>query len=342
MVSLVTFHIIGAFKRLLTAVPALLGILVVTFLLLRVLPGDPAGLMAPPSASNDVLDEIRKQMGLDKSIPEQLAIYAVQVAQGDLGQSHMTGQSVTTDLWRRLPASIELITCALIVALIFSLPLGVAAALRQGSLIDHFVRVVCTFGVAIPTFVSGLLLIYIFYYDLGWAPDPTGRMDIFATAPSTFTGFYLIDSLLVGDVETFWAAARQLVLPTLTLALFVVAPLTRVTRASMLSVLESDYIRMAEATGLSRPTIIVVYALRNAILPVLTTLGPVFSSLLGANVMVEKVFAWPGIASYAADGLASSDFAPVQGFVLLMAVAYVVLNWLIDVLSSFADPRVSL
>lgn len=332
----------GAVRRLLSALPALIGILLVTFVLMRVLPGDPASLMAPPSASSDVVEQIRKQMGLDKSILEQLRIYVVQVSQGDLGHSQMTGQAVTSDLWHRLPASIELMLCALLLALVFSIPLGVAAALRPGSIIDHVVRVVCTFGVAIPTFVSGLLLIYLFYYALGWAPDPTGRIDVFATPPPDITGFYLLDSLIAGDFETFWAALSQLALPTVTLALFVVAPLARVTRASMLSVLQSDFIKMAESIGLSRTKIVVTYALRNALLPVLTTLGAVFSSLLGASVMVEKVFAWPGIASYAADALASSDFAPVQGFVLLMSVTYVALNWIIDVLYSVADPRVSL
>jgi peptide/nickel transport system permease protein len=207
--------------------------------------------------------------------------------------------------------------------------------------VDHAVRLLCTLGVCVPTFVSGLLLIYAFYYLLGWAPDPTARIDIFASAPPDITGFYLIDFALTGDWEGWWAAFRQLLLPAVTMALFVLAPLARMTRASMLSVLGSDFIRTAHAMGLPRLRIIVAYALRNALLPVLTITGIVFSTMLGANVLVEKVFSWPGVASYALDALLASDYAPVQAFVLLMASIFVLVNVTIDVLYGIADPRVS-
>lgn len=342
VISLTKQHAWGALKRLGSAVPALFGIVVLTFILLRLLPGDPASLMAPPNAGPEVIAQIRQQLGLDKSLFAQLALYAGQVLQGDLGHSHLTGQPVLADLMQRLPASLELMLVALLLALIIGIPLGVLAALRAGSLLDHCVRLLCALGVAIPAFVTGLLLIYFFYYRLGWVPDPTGRIDIFATPPVSITGFYLIDALLAGDLALFADAARQLLLPAATLALFVLAPLARVTRAAMLAVLNSDFITMARALGISRRRIIVTYALRNALLPVLTVLGPVFSSLLGASVLVEKIFAWPGIASYAADALAASDYAAVQGFVLMVALIYVGLNWLIDVLSGLADPRVAL
>jgi ABC-type dipeptide/oligopeptide/nickel transport system permease component len=189
-------------------------------------------------------------------------------------------------------------------------------------------------------FFTGLLLIYVFYFKLGWAPAPLGRLDVFYSTPPTITGFYLIDSLLTGDLEVFRAALAQLILPTATLAIFSLAPIARMTRASMLSVLASDFVRTARAGGLSSRTVILTYAFRNAMLPVVTTLGMVFSFLLGANVLVEKVFAWPGIGSYAVEALITSDFAPVQGFVLTMAVLYVLLNLGIDMLYGVIDPRV--
>ena len=199
----------------------------------------------------------------------------------------------------------------------------------------------CTLGVCVPTFVSGLLLIYAFYYLLDWAPDPTARIDIFASSPPGITGFYLLDFALVGDWDGWRAAAAQLILPAMTMALFVLAPLARMTRASMLAVLGSDFIRTANAMGLPRRRIVVAYALRNAVLPVLTITGIVFSTMLGANVLVEKVFSWPGVASYALDALLASDYAPVQAFVLLMASIFILVNVLIDVLYGIADPRVS-
>ena len=214
-------------------------------------------------------------------------------------------------------------------AIAIAVPLGILAAVKQGSWIDHLCRVVATAGVSLPVFFTGLLLVYVFYFQLGWSPAPLGRLDAFATAPPDITGFYLIDSLITGNFETFRAAFSQLILPAVTLAIFSLAPITRMTRASMLAVLASDFVRTARASGLDSRTVILTYAFRNAMLPVVTTLGMVFSFLLGANVLVEKVFAWPGIGSYAVEALLQSDFAPVQGFVLTMAVLYVALN-LID------------
>ena len=191
-------------------------------------------------------------------------------------------------------------------------------------------------------FFTGLLLIYVFYFHLGWAPPPLGRLDLLYSAPPQVTGFYLIDSLIAGQGGTFVAALKQLILPAFSLGIFSLAPMARMTRASMLAALSSDFMRTARASGLSAYTIIITYAFRNALLPVVTTLGMVFSFLLGANVLVEKVFAWPGISSYAVEALLASDFAPVQGFVLTMAVLYVIINLAIDVLYGIIDPRMRL
>src|SRR6201986_2448331 len=210
--------IIRAVKRFASSLPALFGVLVFTFLLMRVLPGDPAVFFASgPNAGKEEIEVIRKQMGLDKPMPVQLGIYLTDVARGNLGRSMMTGQPVAKDLRERLPASLELTLAALIIAMISAVPLGVIAALRPSSLIDHSVRLFCSLGVCVPTFVSGLLLIYVFYYLLGLAPDPTGRIDVFPSLPPSSTGFLTIDFLLAGDMDGCWVAFRQLILPVITM-----------------------------------------------------------------------------------------------------------------------------
>jgi peptide/nickel transport system permease protein len=328
--------------RLSTAIPSIAGVIVVTFVLTRALPGDPAVYFAGPTATPQSVEEIRHQLGLDRSWPVQFAYYLDDLAHGDLGNSLSTGQPVLTEILTRLPASAELTLAGLLIAVLIALPLGVLAAVRPGSWIDHVCRVVSTAGVSLPTFFTGLLLVYVFYFLLGWSPAPLGRLDIFYSAPPMHTGFYLIDSLVAGDLETFRAALSQLVLPAVTLGIFALGPLARVTRAAMLAALGSEFVRTARASGLSRWRIVAVYAFRNAILPVVTTLGMVFSYLLGGNILVEKVFAWPGIGSYAIDALIASDYAPVQGFVLAMAALYVALNLLIDMLYGVLDPRVGI
>jgi ABC-type dipeptide/oligopeptide/nickel transport system permease component len=329
-------------KRLLVAVPSLIGVVIVTFLLTRALPGDPAAYFAGPAGTKEAIEQIRVKLGLDKSLPEQFVRYVKDLSRGDLGVALTTGQPVAADIRARLPASAELTLLGLIFSMSIAVPLGIMAATRPGSIIDHACRVLTTAGVSLPVFFTGLVLVYVFYYLLGWAPAPLGRLDVFYSSPPTVTGFYLIDSLIARDFEAFRSALSQLVLPAATLAIFSLAPIARMTRASMLSVLASDFVRTARASGLAPSTVIVTYAFRNAMLPVITTLSMVFSFLLGANVLVEKVFAWPGIGSYAVEALISSDFAPVQGFVLTMAVMYVMLNLAIDILYGVIDPRVRL
>ncbi|UFN47941.1 ABC transporter permease [Roseomonas sp. OT10] len=325
--------------RLGTAIPSIVGVVIVTFLLTRVLPGDTAAYFAGPAATPQAIAEIRGKLGLDRPLPEQFVRYVSDLARGELGTSLTTGQPVAAEIAARLPASAELTLLGLLLAMAIAIPLGILAALKQGSWIDHLCRIVTTAGVSLPVFFTGLLAVYVFYFVLGWAPAPLGRLDAFASEPARITGFFLIDSALAGDAETFLAALSQLALPAATLAVFALAPLARITRASMLAVLASDFVRTARASGLTGRTVVLTYAFRNAMLPVLTTLGMVFSFLLGANVLVEKVFAWPGIGSYAVEALIASDYAPVQGFVLVMAVLYVLLNLAIDLLYGVIDPR---
>ena len=327
-------------RRLALAAPGLVGVLVVTFLLNRALPGDPAAFFAGPAATREAVEQIRVRLGLDKSLPEQFVYYVRDLARGDLGTSLTTGQPVLRDLATRLPASLELTLAALLLAVGVALPLGVLAATRPGSWVDHVARVLTTAGVSLPIFFTGLLFVYVFYFLLGWAPAPLGRLDAFTTPPPAVTGLLIVDAVIAQNGTVAWAALRQLALPAVTLGLFAMAPIARMTRASMLGVLGSDFIRTARASGLAPGTVLITYGLRNALLPVVTLLGMVFSFLLGANVLVEKVFAWPGVGSYALEALIASDYAPVQGFVLLMATLYVFLNLAIDVLYGLIDPRV--
>ncbi|MEL6964453.1 MAG: ABC transporter permease [Pseudomonadota bacterium] len=326
--------------RMLQAVPVVIGVVIVSFVLTRALPGDPAVYFAGAAADEASIQEIREALGLDRPMLEQFLIYVRDLLSGDLGRSISTGQPVSAHLASRLPASLELTLTALLLSCAIAIPLGVLAATRPGSMIDHLCRVLVTAGVSLPTFFTGIVLIYVFYYLLGWAPSPLGRLDFIYIAPDHVTGFYLIDAAIAGDGETWLAALKQLVLPAATLALFTLAPVARMTRAAMLSALSSDFIRTARAAGLEQRTILFGYAFRNALLPVITTLGMVFSFTLGANVLVEKVFAWPGIGSYAVEALVVSDYAAVQGFVLAMALLFVVLNLLIDLTYTLIDPRI--
>ena len=329
-------------RRLAQALPSVFGVIVISFVLTRALPGDPAVYFAGDMADKESIEQVRQALGLDKSWIEQFTIYVRNLFNGDWGTSLSTGRPVTEELLTRLPASLELTLIGLGLAVFVAIPLGVLAATRPDSWIDHLCRLLVTAGVSLPTFFTGLFLVYIFYYLLGWSPSPLGRLSIVYLSPPHVTGFYTIDSVLVGDRETFFASVAQLILPAATLGLFALAPIARMTRAAMLSALASEFVRTARANGLSHRVVLITYAFRNAALPVLTTLGMVFSFLLGANVLVEKVFSWPGIGSFAIQALVASDYAAVQGFVLAMALLFVCVNLFIDVILTIIDPRVGL
>src|SRR4249919_2868484 len=229
-----------ALRRMMVALPSLVGVVMVTFLLTRALPGDPAAYFAGPAATKEAIEQIRVSLGLDKPLIVQFGHYVADLARGELGNSLSTGQPVATEIKTRLPASAELTLLGLILSIAIAVPLGILAATRPGSLIDHACRVVTTAGVSLPVFFTGLILVYVFYYLLGLAPAPLGRLDVFFSPPPRLTGFYLIDSAIAGDGELFVAALKQLILPALTLAIFSLAPIARMTRAAMLSALSSD------------------------------------------------------------------------------------------------------
>ena len=329
-------------KRVLLVIPTLFGVTLITFTLTYLLPGNPALVKAGPLATPEHIAEMERRMGLDRPVVVQYWRYLSGVLRGDLGESATTGRPVTRDLLQRVPATLELTLASLVVALGLGIPLGVVAAVRRDGWVDHVSRLLGVGGVAMPTFWTGLLALYLFFYKLGIAPPPLGRLSTGVAAPATITGLYTVDALLTGNGAALRSALAQLVLPALTLGFSVMAPLTRMVRATMLEVLESDYIKAAWAAGLPRRTVVYGDALRNCLIPVITLIGVVFGFLMAGNVVVEIVFAWPGIGNYAVTSLMSKDSGPIQSFVLFVAVVYVLVNLAVDLAYGFVDPRIRL
>jgi peptide/nickel transport system permease protein len=328
--------------RLLLAIPTLLGVTLITFTLTYLLPGNPALVKAGPLATPEHIAEMERQMGLDRPVPVQYWRYLRGILRGDLGESATTGRPVLQDLLQRVPATLELTLASLVIAIAAGIPLGVLAAVHRDGWIDHTTRLLGVGGVAMPTFWTGLLALYVFFYALGVAPPPLGRLGSGVTAPPNVTGLLTVDALLAGNWRALGSALHQLMLPALTLGFSVMAPVTRMVRATMLEVLESDYIRAAWAAGLPRRTIIYGDALRNCLIPVITLIGVIVGFLMAGNVVVEIVFAWPGIGNYAVTSLMSKDAAPIQSFVLFVAVVYVLVNLAVDLVYGLVDPRVRL
>jgi peptide/nickel transport system permease protein len=329
-------------RRVGLALITLAGVAVFVFLLTHVLPSNPAALRAGPLADAELIQKYEREMGLDQPIYVQFARYAQELLSGNLGESWKTGQPVRQELGHRLPATLELATTAFLIALFVGLGLGVLAAVFAGSWIDQGVRLYATLGAAQALFWLALLMVHVFYYTLGWAPAPLDRLTIGVPVPPHVTGLFTIDSLLAGQFGTFFDALNHLWLPALVLAFVVSAPIVKMTRASMLDTLNSDYIRTAKAIGVPRRSVVMRDGLRNAFIPILTMIGIVFGYLIAGNVVVEKVFSWAGIGQYAWNALTINDFNAVQGFVILIAVMYVGINLVIDLAYGFIDPRIRL
>jgi ABC-type dipeptide/oligopeptide/nickel transport system permease component len=329
-------------RRIGLAAVTLAGVVVFVFLLTHVLPSNPAALRAGPLADAELIQKYEREMGLDQPIYVQFARYAQELLSGNLGESWKTGQPVRQELAQRLPATLELAATAFLMALIVGLGLGVLAAVFAGSWIDQAVRLYATLGAAQALFWLALLMVHVFYYTLGWAPAPLDRLTIGVAEPPLVTGLFTIDSLLAGQTATFLDALSHLWLPALVLAFVVSAPIVKMTRASMLDVLNSDFIRTAKAIGIPRRTVVMQDGLRNSFIPILTMIGIVFGYLIAGNVVVEKVFAWAGIGQYAWGALTINDFNALQGFVILIAVIYVGINLVIDLAYGFIDPRIRL
>lgn len=327
-------------RRLLFLIPVLLGALFLTFLLTRMVPGNPIERVAGPYASDEAVEQMKRDAGLLDPWYTQFANYLGDLLQGDMGISYQTNKPVTEDLRQRFPASFELVFFGMMLAVALALPLGIISAMKQGTWVDHLTRVLAVLGVSMPIFWIALIFISTFYTRLGWLPGPQGRLPISMAAPPRITGLYTIDSLLDGDLDTFRAASKQLVLPVLTIGLISMAPIARMTRATMIDALNSDYVRTAKSLGLPTRVIVTKNALKNAIIPVLTLIAAVFGYAIGGEVLVEYIFTWPGLGKYSFDAIMGSDFPAVQGFIILAVAMYVLAYLIVDILIAILDPRI--
>jgi peptide/nickel transport system permease protein len=326
--------------RLLRTVFVIWGSVTLVFFIFRIVPGDPARIVAGVQSTPQQLAAIRETMGLNKPVYDQYLIYVSQLMHGNLGFSWHTDQPVINDLVSRFPATIELAVTAVLITIAVGIPLGVYSATRKGGVVDQIGRVVSTLGIGMPLFWLGLLLAFVFYFKLHIFPPPLGQLSLSLTPPKTITGLYVVDSLLTGNWPDLISSIRQLILPGLTLSVGSMAILLRMTRASMLEVLQSDYIMTARSKGLPERTVIWKHAFRNALLPITTVVGLLFAYLLGGTVMVETIFSWPGIGKYVVDSVAAVDYAPVEGFVIVAALTFSIINFAVDVFYAFLDPRI--
>ncbi|MBI9046777.1 MAG: ABC transporter permease [Anaerolineaceae bacterium] len=331
-------HII---RRLMMLIPMLIGVTLILFILSRLISVDPVSVILPEKALDnpEAVEAAIKRWGLDKSDPEQYWIYVTNLAKGDLGTSFKTKNPVTSDIITFLPATIELGIASFIFAIFFGLPLGIISALKNGSVIDHFTRVFSLLGASMPPFWSGLVLLFLFYFKFEIFPGP-GRIDARMAAPNTVTGFFLVDSLIAGDIPAFWSSLHHLILPAMILGWFTLALVARITRSSMLEVLEMDYIRTARAKGIRERIVIVRHALRNALIPVTTILGLAFAGLMSGAIMTETIFSWPGIGRYAVMSSVNLDYPSIMGVTLVIAVMYIFMNLLVDLTYALIDPRI--
>jgi len=327
-----------ALQRGLTAIPVLLGVFVLVFGFIHLIPGDPAVTMLGERATPEKVAEIRARLGLDRPLWEQYVRYVGRVIRGDLGVSIVRGDPVLTDLLRRFPATVELATAAIVVAVGLGIPIGVASAVWRNSVVDSLARLGALIGVSMPIFWLGVMLAWFFGVTLRVLP--TGfRLDTGA-AFVPWTNFVIVDAALQGNWRVLVDALRHLILPTLALATIPLAIVARMTRASMLEVLSREFIRTAEAKGLSQRAVILRHALRNALLPIVTVVGLQIGHLLAGAILTETIFSWPGIGLWVYESLEARDYAIVQGTSLFIAVIVVVVNLTTDLLYAVVDPRI--
>ncbi|MGB7339015.1 MAG: ABC transporter permease [Phototrophicaceae bacterium] len=328
-------------RRLLFAIPLILGITVVAFLIANAIPADPINANLPQNALNDeaLVAAFRAKWGLDKSPVEQYFTYLGNLLQGDMGISIKTKNPVLEDIQQFLPATMELATYSIVVGLIMGISFGVVSAVWRNSIIDYLVRFFALIGVSFPVFLLALVALTVFHAQLGWTEGP-GRLGFLVRDPPLVTGWFTIDSLLAGQFETFREAVAHLVLPSFVLGSYVSGIIARITRSSLLEQLGADYIRTARSKGLRDQVVIMKHGLANALIPVVTMIGLLYGSLLAGAVLTESIFAWPGIGRYAFRASTSQDFPAIMGVSMLIAMIYVVVNFLVDLLYFFLDPRI--
>jgi peptide/nickel transport system permease protein len=317
-------------------IPVLIGVSLIVFFMVRLIPGDPAQILLGQQASPERVAEIREQLGLDEPIPVQYANFLAGAVRGELGDSIVTGRPVTTELLDRFPATLELTAAAMLFAVCVGVPVGVVAAVRQYSLLDKITTVLALAGVSMPIFWLAMILVVIFTVNLQLLPFP-GRIDVPVTQ---ITGLVVVDSLLTLNFEGFWRGIQYLIMPALALGTIPMAIIVRMTRSSMLEVMGEDYIRTARAKGVVPTTVVLKHALRNAMLPTITVIGLQIGILMGGAVLTETIFGWPGVGQIAIDSIFRRDYAMIQGVVLYGATLFVLVNLAVDVLYAVLDPRV--
>ena len=325
-------------KRLFHLVLILIGVSVLVFIMLRMIPGDPARLLLGEYATEEDLTRLRGQMGLDRSYPVQYGIYLAGLLQGDLGNSLRNGEPVASEIGGRLMATLELAVAAMLIASLVGIAAGVISSVRQRSAWDYGSMVLALVGVSMPIFWLGLMLMYLLAVLFPVMPL-MGRIGM-GNEPDVLTGLMLVDTLVAGEFGDFVDALHHLVLPALTLATVPMAIVARITRSSMLEVLNKDYVRTARAKGMGEAVVILRHALRNAFLPIVTVLGLNLGLLLGGAVLTETIFSWPGLGRYVVDSLMARDYAAVQGCVLVFAALMAVINLVVDLVYAVLDPRI--
>ena len=330
-------HIVG--RRLLLLVFVAIGVAVITFTISHLIPGDPARLIAGDHASAETIAHVRQDLGLDRPLTEQFTIYVRKLLAGDLGKSLRTRRSVAGDIALFLPATLELGMVALLMAILIGVPLGVLSAVYKDGPIDQAARVVSVAGISMPVFWFGLALIILFYVKFPILPG-SGRIALGIAAPPRVTGFYLINSLLIGDIPAFLSSLQHIILPAFVLAFANLGIITRQIRAAMLDVLQEDYVRTARANGLSRRAIILGHALPNALIPSVTLLGLAFGDLLYGAVLTETIFAWPGMGTYVVSSIQTLDFPAIMGFTIVASIGYVLINLAVDLTYMILDPQI--
>jgi peptide/nickel transport system permease protein len=327
-------------RRLIFLVFVLFGLSLVTFGLSHIIPGDPARLMAGPRASKSAVEKIREQYGLNDPLPQQYVAYIGGLARGDLGTSFTTRRPVIEDLKRYLPATLELGLIAFVLSTLIGIPLGVLSSVRRDKLPDHVARFISISGLALPVFWLAIMAQFVFFGRLGWLPDGA-RLPIGMDPPPMVTGLYTIDALIARDWEMFQLSFFHLIMPATVLAYGSLAVITRMVRGGMLEVLNQDYIRTARAKGISPGGVVFGHALKNAMLPAVTSLGLQVGLLLSGAFLVEIVFSWPGIGRYAVEAIQRLDYNATMATTLVIALIFVLMNLVVDVLYLFLDPRIS-
>lgn len=327
-------------KRLLNLIPVLLGITLLVFILLHLIPGDPAQILAGTRATPEIVEAIREQLGLNKPLPVQYLLFLGNLLRFNLGNSIMSGASIIQEITIRWPATFELSLAAMLIALILGIPAGVLAAVRKNSAIDNLTMSGSLIGVSMPVFWLGLLLIYLFAVNWQWLPPGLRMSQEVATSFKPMTGFYVFDALLQLNWKALKDVLAHLVLPALTLSTIPLAIIARITRSAMLEVLSQDYIRTARAKGVLERWVIFKHALKNALLPVVTIIGLQFGTLLSGAILTETIFSWPGIGLWIYDGILNRDYPVVQGGVIFVSISFVLINLLVDISYAFLDPRI--